>query len=77
MLGLSFNQLTTDQAYSFQNREKFPQQVPKQSFLKPKIFSGTFIVFLKSTQSFEHCEKKIIFRSSIFPELLILKNLVT
>ena len=49
MLGLSFNELTADQVYSFQNREKFPQQVPKQSFLKPKIFSGTFIVFLKST----------------------------
>ena len=58
ILGLCFNRLTCDHMYSRLNREIFAQLVRKQLSQKPKIFSGNFVAFLKSTSIFEHFEKK-------------------
>ena len=70
ILGLCFNRLTCDHMYSRLNREIFAQLVRKQLSQKPKIFSGNFVAFLKSTSIFEHFEKKDELHSLNIPEVL-------
>ena len=76
MLGSSFNTLTADHMYSCHNWQKFPQQIQTQISSKVKIFSGSVIAFLKSTKILSIPKNKITFIASIFPKLLIQKNVV-
>ena len=48
MLGPSFNTVTAYHTYSCHNREKFLQKVPTQISSKPKTFSESFLLCLKS-----------------------------
>ena len=77
MLGLSFETLTALPMYSCHNREKFPQQIPTQLTSKPRSFSHTFIALSNSTYILSISETKITLIASIFPELLIPKNVDT
>ena len=52
------NTMTADYKYFRQNLENLRQQVQTQISLKPKTFSGFFIVSLKSTLNLEYFEKK-------------------
>ena len=58
ILGLFFNTLISEYAYSGRNMQTFTQKVLTPLSLKQKIFSGIFIAFLKSTCNGEHFEKK-------------------
>ena len=44
--------------YSGRNMQTFTQQVQTPLSLKQKIFSGFFIVFLRSSWNIEHFQKK-------------------
>ena len=57
-LGTLFNTLTTDHMYSCHNSQKFELLVQTQLSSKPSTFSSSSIAFSKSTESFEHFEKK-------------------
>ena len=52
------NTMTADYKYFRQNLENLRQQVQTQISLKPKTFSGFFIVSLKFTLNLEYFEKK-------------------
>ena len=77
MLGPSFKTLTAVHMYSCHNWQKFQEQVQTQRSSKLKLFLESVIEFFKSASNSEHSEKKITFKASIFPELLIAKNVVT
>ena len=49
ILGLFFNTLISEYAYSGRNMQTFTQKVLTPLSLKQQIFSGFFIAFLKST----------------------------
>ena len=72
-----FNTLTTSHMYSCHNWQKFQEQVQTQRSSKLKLFLESVIEFFKSASNSEHSEKKITFKASIFPELLIAKNVLT
>ena len=57
LLGQFVNTLTAHYKYSRWNRENLLQQVPMQTSLKPKTFSGFFIAFLKYASNLEYFEK--------------------
>ena len=58
ILGLFVNTLTAEYTYSGRNMQTLTQQVQTPLSLKEKIFSGFFIVCLKSTWNGECFEKK-------------------
>ena len=57
--GLFLNTLTSDDKYSRNNREKFPQQIKMQLSQTLKSFFFLFcIALLQSASNFEYLEKK-------------------
>ena len=76
-LGTLFNTLTTDHMNSCYNSQKFELEVQTKLSSKPSTFSATFIPFSRSTESFDHFEKKVTFIGGICPKLLIPKNVFT
>ena len=52
------NTLTADYKYSRWNRENLWQQVLMQISRKPKIFSGLFLAFLRSTLKLAYFQRK-------------------
>ena len=63
--------------YCCHNWQKIAKQDQKESSSKPSTSSRTFIPFWKSTENFQHFQKKIIFRALTYPKLLLPKNVVT
>ena len=58
LLGQFLNTLTDDYKYSHWNHNYLWQQVPRQVSLKRKIFSASFIAFVKYTSNLEYFEQK-------------------
>ena len=58
MLGLFVNTLTAEYTYSRRNMQTFTEEVQTPLSLKQKIFSASFIAFLKSIWNGEHFQKK-------------------
>ena len=58
ILGLFSDTFTPDRMYSRHTWEKLRQQVRTLLSQKWRTFSGIFIAFFESTQSFPHFEKK-------------------
>ena len=52
------NTLTTDDEYSFHNRENLQLPIQMQLSKKPKTFCVNFVAFLESTLNFKHFEKE-------------------
>ena len=70
ILRLFVNALTADDKYSGSNMQNLPQQVQTPASQKQKIFSGFFIVFLKSAWNLEHFQKKDEYPSLIISEII-------
>ena len=77
MLKRSFKTLKANHMYSCHNREKFLQQVPTILSPKQNTFLELFSHFWNLHKILRILKKKITFILSIFPELLIPKNIVT
>ena len=50
--------MTADDKYSLLNRDNLKQPIPTHLSQKQKAFSQFFLVFSKSTLTFEHFQKK-------------------
>ena len=70
IVGLFVNTLTTEYTYSRRNMQTYTQEVQTPLSLKQKIFSGFFIVFLKSTWNGDHFQKKGEFSSLSISEII-------
>ena len=57
-LGPFFNISAANDRYSHRNMQNFQQQLQAALSQKQKIFSSTFIAFIKPKSSLEHFEKK-------------------
>ena len=69
ILRVFVNTLTADKKYSRCNVHNFAQQVQTPLSQKEKIFSRSFIAFLKCALNLEHFEKKDVYPSLIVSEM--------
>ena len=77
-LGPFVNTLAADEKYSRRNVQNFQRQLPKALSQKQQIFPVIFTSFLKSTSNLEHFFlKKMSLLASVFPKLLIPKEVVS
>ena len=77
MLRLFVNALTADDQYSGSNMQILSQQVQTPFSQKQKILSWFFIAILKFALNLEHFQKKMDILASLFPQLLMLKDVAT
>ena len=70
ILRLFVNALTADDKYSGSYMQNFPQQFQTPLSKKQKIFSGSFIAFLKCAWNLEHFHKKDEYSSLIISEII-------
>ena len=63
------NTLTADDQYSLLNRDNLTQPIRTQLFEKEKPFPRFFLVFLKSTLTFEHLQKRDDLHSRYISEI--------
>ena len=52
------NTLTANEKYPIRDCVNFSSPIQMQLYLKPRIFSDFFVLFLESTSNFRHLETK-------------------
>ena len=70
ILRLFVNALTADDKYSGSNMQNLKQQFQMPASQKQKIFSGTFIAFVKCAWNLEHFQKKDEYSSLIISKII-------
>ena len=70
ILRLFVNALTADDKYSGSNMQNLKQQFQMPASQKQKIFSGTFIAFVKCAWNLEHFRKKDEYSSLIISKII-------
>ena len=70
ILRLFVNALTADDKYSGSNMQNLQQQFEMPASQKQKIFSGTFIAFVKCEWNLEHFQKKDDYSSLIISKII-------
>ena len=70
ILRLFVNALTADDKYSGSNMQNLQQQFQMPASQKQKIFSGTFIAFVKCEWNLEHFQKKDDYSSLIISKII-------
>ena len=76
ILGLFVNTLTDNDKYCLLYRDDLTQPIQILLSQKQKTFSEFFSVFLKSTLTFEHFQKKMTLITDVFPKLPSPKNVI-
>ena len=62
--------MTTDDKYSRQNMPNLTQQFEAPLSQRQKIFSGSFLAFLKCALNLEHLEKKDEYSSLVISRII-------
>ena len=62
--------MTTDDKYSRQNMSNLTQQLEAPLSQRQKIFSGSFLAFLKCALNLEHLEKKDEYSSLVISRII-------
>ena len=70
ILTLFVNTLTTDDKYSPRNMLNFTQQLEAPLSQTQKIFSGSFLAFLKCALNLEHLEEKDGYSSLVISRII-------
>ena len=70
ILRLSVNALTAHDKYSGSNRQNLPQQFETPLSQKQKLFSGSFIAFLKCARNLDYFQKKDEYPILIISEII-------